>query len=267
MFKSRKRKLAGESLESRKFLHGGGFGGMAGLDGGGKTIDEQVEATFERYDKNDDGTLNAEDSLSTRVQKRIAGADADTNGGVTVTELTQFWEADKVSKLLGIGDSSRPFIFCGEDAIADRVSSAIELVDDDADGSIDQSEVSSSLWKDVSTADTNGDLALSSDELTTYAEALQAEAQAELIADAVDSLMSRLDSDDDGAITSTEVSERRWSRIADADADDNGSISKDELTAYVTEQVTSGEIGNSIFGHGGRGGHGLGGVLMGRGRR
>lgn len=267
MFKSGKRKLAGESLESRKFLHGGGFGGMGGF-GGGMTIDDQVETTFERYDKNDDGTLNADDSLSTRVQKRIDGADADTDGGVTVKELTQFLEADKVSKLLGIGDSSRPFIFCGDDAIADRVSSAIELVDEDADGSIDQSEVAPSLWTDLSAANTDEDPALSTAELTTFAEALQAEAQAEFIADAVDALMARLDSDDDGAIASTEVSERRWSKMEDADADDNSSISKEELTAYVTEQVTSGEMGSSLFGRGGPGGHGgPGGMMMGRGRR
>lgn len=241
--------------------------GPGGL-GGRMTIDEQVEATFERYDKNDDGTLNSDDALSTRITNRYAGADANDDGGVTSIELTQYWEANAVSKLLGISDSSRAFLFCGEDAISDRVESVIELVDEDADGLVQSTEVASSLWEDLSSADTSGDGALSAEELTAFAEGVQAEAQAEFVTDAVDALMARLDSDDDGAIASTEVSERRWSRMADADTDESGAISQAELTAYVTELVTNGEIGSSLIGFGGHRGFGGGPKMMGMmGRR
>jgi Ca2+-binding EF-hand superfamily protein len=253
----RTRKLAAESLETRQLLHGGGFGGILGPP----TVDEYVDAVFERYDATEDGLLNEADELSERVQERLAGADSDGDGGVTVDELTEFYETSRVSQLLGIGDSSGHHRLGGRAEAADRVDLAIGVVDDDGEGDIDQSEVSVGLWEELSAADTDGDGSLSSDELLALVVSIDAERQAARIADAVTAIFERYDEDGDAAIGVSEVSERQWNRLSDADGDGNDSISQVELTQFVTDQVAQGEASGGFFSHGHVGRH------FGRGRR
>ena len=245
-----KRTLRAESLESRQLLHGGGFGIL-----GAATVDERVEAVFDRYDATEDGILNEADELSERVTERLAGADGDEDGSVTMDELTAYYETSRVSRLLGVGDSGNGCRGNGGDA-SERVEAAIEVIDDDGEGDLDQSEVSEELWDQIASADTDANASLSSEELVTLVETLDAERQAALIADKVDFIFARYDADEDGSIVATEVSENRWERLSPADADANEAVSQEELTAYATEQAASGESTRGLFGGGrGRGGH------------
>jgi Ca2+-binding EF-hand superfamily protein len=258
MSKSRNRKLAAESLESRQLLHGGGLGMH-----GAATVDEQVEAVFERYDATEDGILNEADELSDRVTEWLAGADGDADGGVTVGELTVFYETERVSRLLGLSDSGGRCHRAGGDA-SERVEAAIEVIDDDGEGDLDQAEVSEELWEQIASADTDADASLNSDELVTLVETLDAERQAAFIADKVDSVFARYDADEDGSIVESEVSESRWARLSTADTDANEAVSQDELTTYVTEKLAARESTRGLLGGGHRGGghhghHGRGG--------
>ncbi len=255
MKKSRTRRLGGECLESRQLLHGGGLGAALGA----ATVDEQVEAVFERFDATEDGILNEADELSDRVTERLSGADADADGSVTMNELTVFYETSRVSRLLGVGESSGRHSMGTGDA-ADRIESAIEVVDDDGEGDIDQAEVSEELWAAIGSADVDGDSSLSSDELTTLVETLDAERQTASITDKVDSIFARYDANEDGSLVEDEVSEQRWGTLVEADADADAAVSHEELTTYVTAQVEAGESPRDVVGGGQRGGgHGRGG--------
>lgn len=260
MLKSRNRKLTAETLESRYLLHGGGFGMLAA-----PTVGEQVDAVFERYDATEDGILDEADELSDRLTQRLAGADSDADGGVTMDELTVFYETERVSRLLGIGDSGGPCFRASSD-VAERVEAAIEVIDDDAAGDLDRDEVSEELWEEIASAATDDDNSLSSDELVTLVAALDAERQAAIIADKVDSVFARYDADEDGSIIESEVSERHWNSLSEADADANEAVSQEELTSYVTEQVAAGESIRGLFGGGGHHGRVHHGHGHGRGR-
>ena len=244
---SRKRKLSTESLESRQLLHGGGFGLMGPI-----TVDEQVEAVFERYDETGDGILDADDELSTRVEERLADADADGDGGVTADELVEYLETSRVSNLLGVGDTSDRGCYRGD--AADRVEAAIELVDEDGEGDIDQGEVSAELWETLAAADTDANASLSAEELTTLVETLDAEKEATALASRVESIFSSLDDDGDSLIAETEVSATMWERIAAADTDDDQAVSEDEMSEFLQQQDAEREATRQIEG-GGRGQH------------
>ena len=242
----RQRRLATESLESRQLLHGGSLGLF-----GPPTIDEHVEAVFERYDETGDGVLNADDGLSDRVQDRLADADADGDGSVSTEELTTHLETSRVSSLLGLEGGSSHRRLGGDSA--NRIEAAIDVVDDDGEDDIDQSEVSSELWEQLAAADTDGDASLTADELTVMVETLQAERQAEAIANRVEAIFSSLDDDGDSLIGESEVSERLWERISSADSDGDSAISEEEMTQFVTDQIAEREASRLIFGGGSRG--------------
>lgn len=259
MLKSnRLRKLGAESLENKTLLHGGGFVGPIS----DVSIDDMVQATFERYDATQDGILNADDELSDRFANRIADADTDGDGGVSTDELTVHLETERVSKLLGLDDARcRP----GVD-VETRVTSAIETVDDDGEGDIDQAEVSESLWSSLSVADADEDGSLTAEELTALVEANAAAARAEMIANRVDAMFERYDTDADDLISVGEVTTMRWNRLSAADADGDQAVSRDELTQYVTDQVSNANDSDGANDPG-FGGHGHGGHGHGHGRR
>lgn len=251
-----KRTLRAESLESRQLLHGGGVGML-----GAATVDEQVEAVFDRYDATEDGILSEADELSDRVTERLAAADGDTDGSVSMDELTRFYENARVSSLLGVADSGGRCRDTSGD-VQERVDAAIEVIDEDGEGDLDQAEVSEELWEQIAAADTDANASLSSDELASFVETVDVERQAAFIADKVESVFAKYDADEDGSIVATEVSETRWERLSPADADANEAVSQAELRAYATEQVAAGESTRGLFGgsgHRGGGHHGRGG--------
>ena len=226
MLKSVKRNLAAESLENRQLLHGGGIGEAS--------VADRVEGVFGRYDANEDGVLNADDELSERVTERLAEVDGDADGSVTVAELTTYYETNIVSRLLGVGDATGRRGLGA--SVEDRIARAIEVVDDDGEGDIDQAEVSESLWTSLAEADLDGDLSLSAEELTPFVETIDAARMAARIANRVDAIFERYAGEESSeSIVESEVSERLWSRLSEADADEDGEVTKDELTAHLTE--------------------------------
>ena len=225
------RKLRAESLESRQLLHGGGLASA-------ESIGERVDAVIEHYDTNLDGALGEDDELSERVQEKLAEIDANEDGTVTSEELTVYYETQSVSRSLGLGSSHR-HLWRGD--AEDRIANAISVVDEDGENDIDQTEVSAELWEQLASADTDGSLALTVEELTAFVEATDAAAREAYISGQVERLFERYDADDSLTIAEDEVAAYRWSHLSTADTDGDGSISQDEATTYFSERLAARE--------------------------
>ena len=241
-----------EPLESRQMLHGGGWEGRhSSLDSvlfGSATIEEQVGRVFERYDANDDGVLNADDNLPGRVTRRFGDADANSDGGISTAELTTFLGSQAVSRILGLSDNHSRGHLLSDAQISDRVARAIDLVDADGGGDTDQSEVTDAVWQQLSTADANSDSSLSSDELKSLLQQMREERIGAMVTKYVDQLMERFDTDNGSDLDQSELSAARWNKIKAADVNGDSSISEQELTTYITAQITQRLSGNSTEG-------------------
>ncbi|CAD77179.1 matrix metalloproteinase 1 [Rhodopirellula baltica SH 1] len=105
------------------------------------------------------------------------------------------------------------------------VESLIERLDADGDSALSESEVSERLWEKLTGLEADGD----ADGLLT-AEELEA---AFLVA-REERFLSK-DTDEDGLITETEVRDRLWAKLAEADADADGGVSFSEWEAFREE--------------------------------
>lgn len=226
---------------------------------GPPSIDEQVELTFECYDETGEGLLTA-DELPKRLEDLYVGSDVNGDG-IGMKELTEFLEADRVSKLLGLDESSG---LCGRGPsgadTADRVEEVLELVDDDGNGAIEQGEVSQALWAELSPAISDQSTAISTEALVAFVESLDQERLDAWIAEKVDSILETYDEDGNGSLDASEVPERQWNRllkaVGDPDTDDNAEIvTRDQLKTYVTDQVSERDLLRGPFDFGGGGRH------------
>ncbi len=183
----RSRTLSAETLESRQFLHGGGFG--AAMGGGEPPAAEDVAAAIiERLDADDDGTIVAEET-SERMWSRISVADTDGDSAITLVELTTHIEsalANRQGPRLGgaiaggfggmRGEGCGGFrgghggFGGGETSVEDRVAGLYERLDANDDGLLTEDEVSERKWSRISEADTDNDEGVSADELRDYIE-------------------------------------------------------------------------------------------------
>lgn len=98
-----------------------------------------------------------------------------------------------------------------------------EEIDTDGNGEISQAEMQAQKAARFSAADTNGDGKLSLEEMQANAQSRMAKRMAKMI--------ERLDTDGDGALNESELSQRgnRGDMFARLDSDESGGISKEEF--------------------------------------
>ncbi len=230
------RRLQAESLENRQLLHGGGFGGIL-------TLEDWVQAAFQRLDSNADGQL-ASDEVPADAWTKLSGADTNTDGGISSDELLTLLQ-DAMSpagpqsghfeghRHRGSGHGERHEGKNAELTVAERVDKLFEIAGDDE--LLSESEVSACVWTRIADADADGNGLISKDELTSQ---LEAEAEARLTA-IIDNVFVA-DQNGDG-LTADEVSARKWERLSTADADGDGIVSQDELRTYLETKRTTDE--------------------------
>ncbi|MCM2368999.1 matrixin family metalloprotease [Aporhodopirellula aestuarii] len=109
--------------------------------------------------------------------------------------------------------------------------SLVTRFDADGDASLSEDEVSSRLWEKLSELGGDAD----SDGLITLAELETA------IETARQAAFDERDTNDDGVWSEDEVSERFWSKIAEADIDSVAGVSLDELDTFFAEQAAERE--------------------------
>ncbi|MCT7375167.1 EF-hand domain-containing protein [Chelativorans salis] len=117
-------------------------------------------------------------------------------------------EADKPAVALKHGEKMRGKIF--------------SRFDQDDDGTVIAEEFGGERLKALQAADTDGDGALSQEELVTYVTKREFERRAER-------MTRMLDIDGDGTVTLAEFENHQGERFALLDRDDNGELSEDEL--------------------------------------
>ncbi len=123
---------------------GGPHGPRHGGIGDGKVLD--------RFDQYGDDALT-EDELTPELWERLAAADTDGDGSITLDELTAF-------KPEGGPLGPRPGGTCAGD-LFDRL-------DQDDDGLLSEFELPEELWAHIAPADSDGDGSVSSEELAAF---------------------------------------------------------------------------------------------------
>ncbi len=181
-----------------------------GHHGHGDKAKPSMEDLFARADKNEDGVLT-EDEVPPQIWERLSEADTDSSGDVTLEELTAF-------KPEG-GPHGGP-----EEGHGD--GDPFSCFDQDNDGVLTEDELPEEVWGRISAADTDGDGAISAEELAAYKPEPPSR----------EDLFARLDADGDGALTEVELPPEVWERLSPADTDGDGSITLDELAAFQPER-------------------------------
>lgn len=189
------------------------------------------EALFDRFDKDDDGKLTA-DELPERIAERmLEHADADGDGAVTLEEL----QAARPERPGGPGGPRGGRL---------TPEALIEKFDENGSTELTENEVPERLWERLSKADANGNGAVTLEEL---------EAAKTQMADrprGPEALFERFDEDSDGKLSQDELPERAAEHLMKLDADGDGALTQEELAAG------RGKLGE---GRGGRRGGGGGG--------
>jgi len=173
---------------------------------------------FARADTSEDGVLT-QDELPTEVWDRLSAADTDASGGITLEELTAYRPEG--------GPHGGPDGAPGD-------CDAFERFDENSDGLLTSDEVPEQAWLRLASADSDGDGAVSPEELATYQPTSSP---------ARDDFFARLDTDGDGSLSQEEVPECLWERLASADTDGDSLISADELAAFRPEAPSRQGVG------------------------
>ena len=111
-------------------------------------------------------------------------------------------------------------------SVGHRRDRFFERLDANEDGLLTADEVPEGLWEQLAEADTDGDGAVSADEVAAFAAEHRQRPRGPFAA---------FDENDDGLLTEDEVPERIWEHLSPADADGDGAVSPDELAALVSE--------------------------------
>ncbi|MFK7736327.1 MAG: dockerin type I domain-containing protein [Pirellulaceae bacterium] len=157
--------------------------------GSGGFLDRAVEQVFEAFDENDDDVLQEEEAPRFAWEYLISREiDADGNSEITLQEIDSSLEAYR----------------------SDRFNE----LDDSGDGLLTSDELPEPIWNRIQNADSDGDDAVSFDELEAFRDLTRFE---------------RRDTNGDGNLTQDEVPERLWNRISRFDANEDGRVSRDEL--------------------------------------
>jgi EF hand len=166
-------------------------------------------ALVARLDANKDGKLQLTE-LPERMRERLATADTDKDGVLSVAELTSHHARAKQERF----------------ARADK----------NGDGALQASEVGDRKWDRIEVADAN------KDGKVTFAEVDAARAAGVLRGargdrdgrrgkPSAEAVIARFDANKDGVLQTSEIPERMRPWIERADANKDGAISKDELNA------------------------------------
>ena len=107
-------------------------------------MEERLDNLYANHDENGDGLLT-EDEVSARAWDRLAGADTDEDG-VSREELDAYMDAQRAA----------------------RFDAAFARLDSDESGGLTADEVSERRWARISEADSNGDGAVTKEELQTH---------------------------------------------------------------------------------------------------
>lgn len=226
-----KRTLRAEALESRQLLHGGGMAG----GGDALTTEDRATEVVGRFDANEDLELS-QDEVSERLWNRIADADGDDSGAVSIEELTAHLDAaetDRVeNRAENAGDRRHGRRNRGGGqrvSVEERIDRLFAESDTNGDSLISAADdVSEALLDRIADADVDGD-GVSAEDLLSRHETRKQER--------FDARFDALDGNDDGGITADEVSERRWEKISAADGEDgDGVVTADELQAHLEAQ-------------------------------
>ena len=167
---------------------------------------------FARLDADEDGTLT-QDEVSSRLWTRLSTADADGDDTVTLAELHEDRQQREID--VQMPDPEESF--------------AILDVNDDAQ--LTEDEVTPGVWSKLATDDEDADAGVTVEEL-----AAGRRRREDRIQDAdPDEQFVRLDVNEDGQITSDEVSRRTWCRIKISDTNGDGGITLEELVGASAE--------------------------------
>ncbi|MDB4394286.1 hypothetical protein N9Z67_02915, partial [Rhodopirellula sp.] len=167
---------------------------------------------FERFDENEDGLLT-EDEVDDKLWNKIAKADANDDGVVSVDELKEMHEPQVIVCLA---------------PVLDRVFSQL---DEDGDGLLTDAEVGGGVWALISKADANQDGAISMMELDAKSDAWGLSEPNAIF----ERVVNLFNANQDGVLTEGEVEEWLWNCIFDADQNDDNAITLDEIFASLKD--------------------------------
>ena len=169
------------------------------------------EQVFQQLDQNGDNSLT-QDEVSPPIWMRISTSDGNQDGRVTLPELLST-RAERED------DVRRPG---GSDAFA--------KLDANEDGQLTEDEVTEQAWAKISSADANGDGAVTVAEL----DAQRADREQDVRRPTPNAVFAYLDVNGDGALTADEVSPNAWQKLSRTDANNDNNVTLQELTAART---------------------------------
>jgi len=172
-----------------------------GTSGGGQHDPTKM---IQRFDENGDGKLEVSE-LPTRMQAFLGKADTNGDGVLSVEELTAARDAFHAKFA---GKSLDP-------------ATVLKNLDQNGDGKLETAELPPRMQKFMSKADTNGDGALTVEEMTAARDNF------------IKERFARGDKNGDGALTEDEIGASKWARISVADTDNSGSVTLPEIEAAV----------------------------------
>jgi len=196
------------------------------------------EALFDRFDKNDNGKLSADELPERIAEKLIEHADADGDGAVTLEEL----EAARPERPGGPGGPRGRGGPGGPRGGRLAPEDLIEKFDENGSTELTENEVPERLWERLSKADANGNGAVTLEELK------ETRAQMGDKPRGPAALFERFDEDSDGTLTQDELPERAAEHLMQLDADGDGALTPEELAA------AGGNLGKGRGGRRGGGG-------------
>lgn len=170
------------------------------------------DSGFAELDANDDGKLTAGE-LSETAWERLSGGDANADSALTLEEL----KAARIEAEQQVRKPNPNEVFAELDLNQDQRLSGDEVSDD--------------LWTRFSKKDANEDGAVTLQELA----AARVDDETNLRRPSPGNALAELDANDDGRVTSDEVTDETWAKLSFADENSDAAVSLEELTAARVE--------------------------------